>query len=245
MADISLDELEKRVAKLEKGRSVFLRFCLQYLVSPIIVVAIGFYFNSKLEEQKAQVMQFKLAQEAMPALFSGDPYLGFAAQSLIHRAVADQDLSTEMENLVGSYYLNRLKMFMDAGDAESATKIVQAAKAVGGDFGNQFVAQALQDKQRAATLGRYEKAVAEERKAFQSLIDRRYDEAIAAFEAAETAYPEFHQTYEIARLLRSRRAHLDDPTVRRDVYQQIVRDLSWKAPPDLLERMRQAAEGSN
>ena len=93
-------------------------------------------------------------------------------------------------------------------------------------------------------LSRLDRAVIEERKGFRNLIESEYDDAIAAFDAAEKIYPEFHQVYEISQLLKKHRARLDEPRVRRDLFQQIVSDLSWKAPPDLLEQMKQEIDGT-
>jgi hypothetical protein len=82
----------------------------------------------------------------------------------------------------------------------------------------------------------------EERKGFQALIDGNYDQAIAAFKAAENAYPGYHQVYEIARLISARRQDLNDPSKRKAVLQQIVVYFSWEAPADLLDQLKKAAQ---
>ncbi len=157
----------------------------------------------------------------------------------MRRALPDQEISEEIANLVTNYYLSRLQMFVENGDAESASRIAQAAQSVGGDLGIQFVVKVQEDEQRAAALSSYEIAISEERKGFQNLIDGQYEDAIRAFEAAEKAYPRFHQVYEIGRLLKKNRARLDDPEVRREIFRQIISDMSWKAPSGQLERMKQ------
>ena len=73
-----------------------------------------------------------------------------------------------------------------------------------------------------------------ERQGFEQLLERNFLEARVSFEAAEQAYPEFHQVYEIARLLRREQSRLDDPEIQKRVLSKIISDYSWKAPADLL-----------
>lgn len=77
-----------------------------------------------------------------------------------------------------------------------------------------------------------------EREGFKALLDGDVERSIAAFEAAERAFPTFHQVYEIGRLLRRHRSEFDNTRVRRDVLREIVERLSWKAPTDLLDEIR-------
>lgn len=81
----------------------------------------------------------------------------------------------------------------------------------------------------------YPLAVEKEREGFEALLADDIERAIDAFEAAESAYPEFHQVYEIGRSLRRHRA---DPDARRKVMREIVDSYSWKAPSDLLEEIK-------
>jgi hypothetical protein len=54
-----LDQLEKRVSKLERGGTA--RFAVQYLLSPILVLALGFYFNLRLEQTKSELERIEVA----------------------------------------------------------------------------------------------------------------------------------------------------------------------------------------
>ncbi len=238
MPNDELDDLRKRLEALEKRGSGRSRFFMQYLLAPVLVVAIGVLLNRDLEKQKTEVMQLQLAQQILPTLFSDDPHSAFAAQQLMRRALSDVNLQAEIQTLVTSYYLNRVQSLIDAGDIESANAIVQAAQSVGGDLGTQFVDVVKKDERRAAALTDYQTAVARERDGFQHLINSRYDDAIAAFDDAEAAYSQFHQVYEIGRLLRANRDELDTDGGRLAVLRRIVEDMSWKAPPDLLARLR-------
>ena len=95
----------------------------------------------------------------------------------------------------------------------------------------------------AATARDYTTASRREREGFELLLAGRYDSAIAAFAAAEAAYPTYHQVYEIGRLLRRNRNELADPATRGRIIRQIVDEYAWGAPEDLLSQLRaQVAE---
>jgi hypothetical protein len=72
-----------------------------------------------------------------------------------------------------------------------------------------------------------------ERQGFEQLLSRDFLEAQQSFEAAERAYPKFHQVYEIAQLLRREQSRLGEPEVQKQVLTRIISDYSWKAPDHL------------
>jgi hypothetical protein len=79
-----------------------------------------------------------------------------------------------------------------------------------------------------------------ERQGFEQLLSRDFLDARQSFEAAERAYPEFHQVYEIAQLLRREQSRLGNPEVQRRVLTQIISDYGWKAPADLLAAIKRS-----
>ena len=66
------------------------------------------------------------------------------------------------------------------------------------------------------------------------MLERDFDSARRAFEAAERAYPSFHQVHEIARLLKREQSRLRSPGDQKRVLTQIVSEYSWKAPAELI-----------
>jgi hypothetical protein len=72
-----------------------------------------------------------------------------------------------------------------------------------------------------------------ERDGFEALIQGNYDKAVVAFQASENAYNSFHNVYELARLLRRKKATMNDPIQRKEVFQTIVKTYSYGAPVDL------------
>ena len=79
-----------------------------------------------------------------------------------------------------------------------------------------------------------------ERQGFEQLLERNFSGARRAFEAAERAYPSFHQVHEIARLLAREQSRLHSPEVQKRVLTQIVSGYGWKAPADLLTAIKRS-----
>ena len=79
-----------------------------------------------------------------------------------------------------------------------------------------------------------------ERQGFELLLSRDFLGAQQSFEAAERAYPEFHQVYEIAQLLRREQSRLSEPEVQKRVLTRIISDYGWKAPADLLSAIKRS-----
>lgn len=81
-------------------------------------------------------------------------------------------------------------------------------------------------------------AKAKEREGFQHLIAGDYDNAIAAFQAAENAYNTYHNVYDIARILRQNKSQMSDPVKKKEIFKKIVKDYSYGAPPDLWQQVK-------
>ena len=98
-----------------------------------------------------------------------------------------------------------------------------------------------QNTPKSAPISRLLTAKEKEREGFQNLLDGDYDNAIAAFQAAENAYNSYHNVYEIARLLRQNKSQMNDPAKKKEIFQKIVKDYSYGAPPDLLQQVKAIA----
>lgn len=80
-----------------------------------------------------------------------------------------------------------------------------------------------------------------EREGFQYLVNGNYDAAINSFEKAEDSYHSYNNVYDIAQLLKENKSRLDDPAAKKEVFKTIATKHSWRAPPDLLQEVRQIA----
>lgn len=78
-----------------------------------------------------------------------------------------------------------------------------------------------------------EVAIEKEKEGFQKLIDGDYDNAARAFDAAENAYNSYHNVYELSRLIRTNKEQMkNDPAKKKEVFQKIVKDLSYGMPKE-------------
>lgn len=79
-----------------------------------------------------------------------------------------------------------------------------------------------------------------EGRGFAALLNKDVDEAIAAFEQAKLAWPDYHNVAEIERFLQTRRNDLaaGSTDAWKDVYQTILTRFSWGMPTPVREQMR-------
>lgn len=75
-------------------------------------------------------------------------------------------------------------------------------------------------------------------KGYQLLIEGDFPDAQKEFTAAEDAYNGYHFSYEIARLLRQRRASFEDPVVRKEIYRTVVSKYSGYATTEQQEKLK-------
>jgi hypothetical protein len=236
------EELADRISKLEKEGK--LKFFVQYLLSPLLIISVGTFINWRIEQGKAEAQRLELAQKMITTMFSGNADQAFATERLLTKVV-DPDYAADLHQSVARYYQNKVDASIKQGDVEGAARIVSAARTIGGTAADQVVQSVDQNQTQKNTIQAYtsksQEAAQKEREGFEKLITGDYDSAAASFEAAEQAYHSYHSAYEIAHLLRLRSADLNDPARRKAVLQEIVSRHAYGAPPDLLQRLRELA----
>lgn len=134
MTDI--EELSQRVEDLEKQGASRVRFFVQYLLSPLLIVLIGWIFNHQIETAKQSFQQLELEVKRIEAtrgfmqeLFSGSPQRAFVAERLIRRIVEEQ-LAQEISTVVKEYYAGKLQESIARKDIQKVTDIKDAAHAI-------------------------------------------------------------------------------------------------------------------
>lgn len=85
-------------------------------------------------------------------------------------------------------------------------------------------------------------ATEKEREGFMHLHDGRFDDALSSFEAAEKAFPTYHNVYEIASLLRKERNNFSNLEAQKKILRRIIDEYSWGMPDDSKEQLRKAAD---
>jgi len=242
--------LESRVSKLEKQSAS--RFFVQYLLSPLLVLIVGAIMNYRVEQNRGEIEKAKsdiqridLAQKMIPILFAGNPEQAFATQRLLEKVV-DPEVAKEFKEVIAKYYKAKVELDIKKGDIKSAVETLSAAQSIGGQSADQVVQSVTQDRGKNEAIQKYTSklqiASQKEREGFENLIAGKYDDAIKSFQASEDAYNSYHQVYELARLLRSRRQDMNDENKRKETFQIIVDKYSYGAPSDLLNQLRTIAK---
>ena len=86
---------------------------------------------------------------------------------------------------------------------------------------------------------KFSKANNLEHLAFQSLFDKKVEDAIMRFQECEDEYPSFHNSYEIINLLEANKEELqnDKSTKWKEVYKTILDQYSWKLSEDVKRKL--------
>lgn len=237
MADT--DSLDARVSKLEKGSR--LTALLQFLIYPVILALIGNFFSHQIETSKLETQKIQIAQSMVPILFSGNPFQALATEKLLSQVV-DPQLSAQLNQITNDFYNSDLQSKIKSGDLQGAAKIVSAAQMVNSGISNNIIAAARQDEVAYKKIQNVQLAVQKERQGFEALLAGKDDEAVADFRASDEAYPTYHQVFELARLLTSRKKELSDPVGRRAVFKTILDHYSYGMPDDIRSEL---AKGSS
>ena len=236
------EELEVRLHKLESQSS--LKFFVQYLLSPLLIISVGAFLNWNIERNKTENQRVELAQKMIPTLFSDKPQEAIATEKLM-RKILDKEIADEFKDLVVKFNLAQLADGIKKGDIDGVNKQLSAAKTIGGDAANQIIDSVAQNPEQSNRIqelkSKAEKASEKEREGYLKLIEGDYESAITAFQDAENAFNSYHQAYEIVRFLKSRKQDLNDPMRRTAVFQEIVKTYSAYAPKDLLNKLKSLA----
>lgn len=80
-----------------------MRFFTQYILSPLLVVAIGVLVNYQIEQNRQQFQQIRIAQSMLSTLFSDDEFQTLATRRLLDEVLQDEGLKREIGDIVADY----------------------------------------------------------------------------------------------------------------------------------------------
>ena len=80
-----------------------------------------------------------------------------------------------------------------------------------------------------------------ELKGYQALTEKRFDDALSAFNSSENAANGYHYSYEIARLLRQRKDDLGTASGQREVLAKVASKYSGYATPEQRQKLLELA----
>jgi hypothetical protein len=234
----SVDELEKRVAKLEKPgpRRVFFEF----LLAPAILLGIGFWFNWTLQEAKGEIERIEIAHEIVAEALAGDYDQSFVTLKLV-RVILDEELAEEIVAAVTDYLSTKAEASLAEGRPEETVAIVRAATRSGGDAGERVKQNVLESKLVEGApdlLAKAEQADLFASDGFRLLAEGNYRDAAAAFQRADQAYPDYGTAAEIHGLLTRNLAQMDNPEVEQRVLGSIADRYTEEAPVKQVQELQ-------
>jgi hypothetical protein len=86
-------------------------------------------------------------------------------------------------------------------------------------------------------LPAYEQASQLEKEGFTAIANNQFDTALSKFNQIEKITPSFHSSYEISKLLTKQKANLNNPETQQNVKEQIIKNYSWKAPVEQVNKI--------
>lgn len=233
-----IKQLEDRVAKIEKQRHGRFGFFIQYLLSPILVVAIGVLVNLQIEEDRKELQQLKIAQSMLVTLFSDDEFKTLATKRLLDEVLEDDNLKVEIGNIITDYMSSKFAESVRDGNYEKAAGMYEAVESIGGDTGSVIASRIQEKDQSTKAISKYETAVIREEEGFSALLNEDYALALEKFKQAYDVYPKFHSVSEIYHLLSKNKEKMDEAPVKEKVISKIIKNYSWKAPEKSIAKLR-------
>ena len=159
-----LEALSKRIERLEDSQPKRWSTIAQQLLSPLILLIIGWWLNGQLEESKQILQRSELdlrrisaVQGMLEQLFSGKPEQAFVTERLMKRIV-EQELADEISRVVAQYYRGELERLgqgqerISEAQVAAMQEITEPAKRLGADSALEIAKAA--DAQRAFVVGK-------------------------------------------------------------------------------------------
>jgi len=223
---------------MEKDRHSAFKFFVQYLLSPALVVVIGLIFNSQLEKKRQEIQQLQIAQSMISTLFSEDEFKSLATKRLMDEVLESESLKKEIGKIVEEYLKSKFKQSVQKGDIESAQKVLEAARSIGGNSGASIVEEIQKNPESISTITKYEKATKFEKLGFEYLIKENFKKALENFKSSYEIYPDLHSVSEIYYLLEKNENQFSNTETQKIIFKTIVEKYSWKVPLETINAFK-------
>ena len=259
MSEDQFNSVSDRIYQLEQSdlrRNIQnrARFIIQFFLLLVVVLGIGYYFYQHLDKEIQRVD----ATQSLRFSKLTDSKLGTKIATLVVDQIENNEqVRTSIKKIVAGDFQRRIletPLTEEAAEKPEATppqiseQVPESDKPAieTGDALKPVAEQVADDNPKkeepVQELSRDFKAASKfEAQGFTYLLAGEFDEAITAFNKAEISFPSYHQVYEIGRLLRKEKANLDNPEKRRQIYLQIVNEMSYGTPPEMLDQLKELA----
>ncbi len=259
MSEDQFNSISDRVYQLERSdlrRNIQnrARFIIQFFLLLVVMLGIGYYFYQHLDKEIQKVD----TDHSLRFSHLIDNTLGTKVATLVVDQIENNEqVRTSIKKIVADDFQRAIletplteetvekpettlpQISEQASDSDKpAIETGDALKPVT----EQVTDDSLKKEETVSELPRdFKAALKFETQGFTYLLAGEFDNAITAFNKAEISFPSYHQVYEISRLLRKEKANLDNPEKRRQIYLKIVNEMSYGAPPEMLDQLKELA----
>ena len=247
----SAEDLEARIQKLEEKKSVR-ELVVSNLFGPIlvaVVAATGALYvqhlqtraEAHLDVTAKQIERMRLAQAMVADLFGDNHSRALATEAILTRVLDDAELVKSIRELVASYYEEKLRQQIDAGNLRQASLIVDSAKQVDSPTAQAIVKKAESEHKADIARGRkLTSAALFEAKGFAALEAGNFDEAKKSFTRAAEIAPDYHSVRQISQKL-AEAGERPAPKEQQSVTQEIRSKYSLTPPVTSPQETREPA----
>ena len=177
-----------------------LKFFLQYLLMPLVLAVVGYFFTSNQQSSQRRLEEMKFTEQIIKDAYdTSNSARGLAICNLIKPALrSNPEYADSLISSINAFYASRVKLAIANGNIPAAKEIVSTSNSIGGD-----AAGTAQEVQQTKLISKGEKAGEFEEKGIQYLNDNNIPAAQNAFASAESSYHGFHNANEISKLLKT------------------------------------------
>jgi len=211
--------------------SDLVKFWIQTLIIPIILALVGYGINNTLQSQQRALEKIKFTDQIINEAFdSNKPEKALALTKIIPVLIEDKAFADTLINIITGYYLRQAKQALLTSNDSAYRRISDAATAFHGN-GNVL----LDSLKKDPTTSKAEKARKYEQEGLLQIQQGNLEAAHTNFKKAETIYPGFHSSYEIANLLADKIQVIkqggDSSEAKQEVLKTVQKKYSWKLYP--------------
>lgn len=142
-------DLEERLRKLEgslekKDPGSWLQSTALQLLSPLLVVGVGYFLNGKIDEARLAINQVEVVSKMTGDLFTETPARALITVRLLKKVV-DEELAKEISDVVANHYLEKLESESSKpGAAKKTADLLAALRSADSEVKVRFDARAAQ-----------------------------------------------------------------------------------------------------
>jgi len=230
------------------------RFIIQFFILLVVILGIGYYFYQHLDKE---IQRVDATQSLHFSKLTNSKLGAKIASQIVNQIENNEQVRTTIKRVVSD---DLQRTTLETPLTEEAAETPEAAPPQISEQASESDKPAIETSNALETTPeqdtddslKTEETVPEVAKDFKAaskfeaqgfayLLSGEFDKAITAFNKAEISFPSYHQVYEISRLLRKEKDGLDNPEKRRQIYLQIVDEMFYGAPPEMLEQLKKLA----